>query len=413
METHTFLLQLLIILLAGRLLGEAAAMFGIPGVIGEVTAGILIGPSLLAWVVPNQIILILAEIGIILLLFEVGLEADVGNLLRAGQKAVVVAVGGFIGPLLLGFAVSYYLFGQDLIVSLFVGGTLTATSIGITVRTLMDVHRQNSPEGQITLGAAVLDDVLGVVLLALLYEFSITGDINWLNTTKVLSFVILFFLAAPVFARLISYPIELIDRRIDNPGVIPVTVISLVLFFAWLAEWFGAPELLGGFVAGLALSRRFFLPFGVALKSNLEFSRKIESQMKPIVQIFAPIFFVNIGLSLNLDRVDWQSAFFWLFSLSLLVVAICGKFTGALLIKEPMPRRIAVGMAMVPRGEVGLIFAGLGSVAAVFNNDMYTAVIMIIVYTTLLSPFWIKLYYRRFGHLSSLAMTRDQDNGGG
>lgn len=411
METHTFLLQLLIILLSARLLGETVAMFSIPAVIGEVAAGILIGPSLLGWVEPNQLILILAEIGIILLLFEVGLEADVGNLLKAGKKAVVVAVGGFAGPLLLGFAVSYYLFGQDLIVSLFAGGALSATSIGITIRTLMEVHRQNSPEGQITLGAAVLDDVMAVVLLALLYEFSITGDINWLNTAKVLAFVTLFFLLAPVFARLISYPIEFIDRRIDNPGVIPVTVISLVLLSAWLAEWFGAPELLGGFVAGLALSRRFFLPFGVALKSSTEFSKKIESQMKPIVQIFAPIFFVNIGLSIDLYRVDWQSAFFWLFSLSLLVVAICGKFTGALLIKEPLPRRVLIGMAMAPRGEVGLIYAGLGSVTAVFNNDMYTAIIMIIVYTSLLSPFWIKLIYKRYGHLPSLAMTRDGDGG--
>jgi Kef-type K+ transport system membrane component KefB len=402
-ETHLFLLQLLAILLAGRLLGETATLFGIPAVIGEVAAGIIIGPSLLGWVEPNQIILILAEIGIILLLFEVGLETDVGNLLKAGKKAVAVAIGGFLAPLLLGFAATYYLFQQDMIVSLFVGGTLTATSIGITVRTLMDVHRNNSPEGQITLGAAVLDDIMGVILLALLYEFSITGEINWFNTAKVMAFVSVFFLAAPVLAKLLSHAIEFLDQRTDNPGLTPVTIISLVLFFAWLAQWFGAPQLLGGFAAGLALSRRFFLPFGVAIKSSTDFSRKIETQMKPIIQIFTPIFFVNIGLSLNLDQVNWQSAFFWIFSLSLLVVAIFGKFTGALLISEPFPRRVAIGMAMVPRGEVGLIFAGLGSVAAVFNNDMYTAIVMIIVYTTLLSPFWIKLYYRKFGHLPSLA----------
>ena len=402
MEIHVFLLQLLAILLAGRLMGEIATALGIPAVIGELAAGIVIGPSLLGWVEPNQLILILAEIGIILLLFEVGLETDVSNLLRAGGKAVVVAAGGFIAPLLLGAAVTYYLFDQDLLVSLFVGGTLTATSIGITVRTLMDIHRNNSPEGQITLGAAVLDDILGVVLLALLYEFSLSGAVNWLNTAKVLAFVCIFFLAAPLLARLLSRIIEFLDQRIDNPGLTPVTIISLVLFFAWLAQWFGAPELLGGFAAGLALSRRFFLPFGIAIRSNAAFSEKIESQMKPIIQIFTPIFFVNIGLSLDFHQVNWQSAFFWIFSLSLLVVAILSKFTGALLINEPFPRRVAVGIAMVPRGEVGLIFAGLGSVASIFNNDMYTALIMIIVYTTLLSPFWIKLYYRLFGYLPSL-----------
>jgi Kef-type K+ transport system membrane component KefB len=402
-EAHTILLQLLIILLAGRILGETVTAFGIPGVIGELTAGILIGPSLLGWVETNDVIFILAEIGIILLLFEVGLETDLDKLLGVGQKAVIVAAGGFIAPLLLGFIVSYYLFKQDLIVSLFVGGTLTATSIGITARTLVDVHRQNSLEGQITLGAAVLDDILGVVLLALLYEFSITGEVNWVNTIKVLTFVGVFFLVAPVLAKLISHFIEFLDRHVENPGLTPVTMVSLVLFFAWLAHFFGAPELLGGFAAGLALSRRFFLPFGMAIKTNANFSKKIKNQMKPIIQIFAPIFFVHVGLLLDISQVNWGSVFFWMFSLSLLVVAIFGKFTGALIINEPLPRRIVVGMAMVPRGEVGLIFAGLGSAAAVFSNDIYTALIMVIVYTTLLSPFWIKLYYRLFGHLPSLS----------
>ena len=117
--------------------------------------------------------------------------------------------------------------------------------------------------------------------------------------------------------------------------------------------------------------------------------------MKPIVQLFTPIFFVMVGLSLDLREVDWGSGFFWAFSLVLLAVAIASKFTGALLISEPLSRRFLVGMAMVPRGEVGLIFAGLGSAAGVFAGDIYTALVMVIAYTTLLSPYWIKLYYRR------------------
>jgi Kef-type K+ transport system membrane component KefB len=211
-----------------------------------------------------------------------------------------------------------------------------------------------------------------------------------------------FFLVAPFLAKLMSHLIEYLDQRVENPGLTPVMIISLVLFFAWLANLFGAPQLLGGFAAGLALSRRFFLPFGMAIKSNVDFSRKIEDQMKPIIQIFTPIFFVNVGLSLDISQVNWASFFFWMFSLALLAVAIGGKFTGALLINEPFPRRVVVGMAMVPRGEVGLIFAGLGSAAAVYDNDIYTSLIMVIVYTTLLSPFWIKLYYRMFGHLPAL-----------
>lgn len=397
MEAHDIIFQLLAILITARVLGEIATALNAPSVIGEMVAGILIGPSLLGLVQLNEVVIILAEIGVILLLFEVGLETDLGKLLDVGRKSMTVAIGGFLAPLMFGYLVSHYLFAQSVLVSLFIGGTLTATSIGITVRTLVDVGRQGSPEGQITLGAAVLDDMLGVILLAVIYEFSTSGEIHWGNTVKILVFVGVFFLLAPILAKLLSHVIGYFDRRIDSPGSIPVTVISLVLFFAWLAHLFGAPQLLGGFAAGLALSRRFFLPFGIAIQADPEFSHKIESQIKPIVQLFTPIFFVSVGLSLDLRAVDWGSLFFWTFSLTLAVVAICTKFTGALLIREPFLRRFVVGMAMVPRGEVGLIFAGLGSTAGLLTGEIYTALIMVIAYTTLLSPFWIRWFYRLFG----------------
>jgi len=150
MEVHDYLIQLLAILVAARLFGEIATFLGAPSVIGELVAGIIIGPSLLGWVHSNEFIIILAEIGVILLLFEVGLETDFNKLLDAGGKAVIVAVGGFIAPLVAGFCAAHYLFDLNYLVSLFIGGTLTATSIGITVRTLSDVSRQNSREGQIT-----------------------------------------------------------------------------------------------------------------------------------------------------------------------------------------------------------------------------------------------------------------------
>lgn len=279
--------------------------------------------------------------------------------------------------------------------ALFIGGTLTATSIGITVRTLTDLNKQNSPEGQITLGAAVLDDILGVVLLALLYEFSVNGEVNLAKAGRILLLVCVFFAIAPVLATMFSKLIQIFDRRIDNPGLLPTTIVALVLFFAWLAHLFGAPELLGGFAAGIALSRRFFLPFGIALHTDSNFANKVELQIKPIVQLFTPIFFVGVGLSLDLREVAWTSGFFWSFSLLLLAIAIVTKFAGALLIDEPFLRRIIVGMSMVPRGEVGLIFAGLGAAAGIFTTEIYTALIMVIAYTTLLSPFWIKLYYQK------------------
>jgi Kef-type K+ transport system membrane component KefB len=397
METHEFFLYLLVILLTARVFAELATRLQAPSVIGELFAGVVLGPSLLGWIEPVEAIKLMAEIGIILLLFEVGLGTDVKRLVRTGLKSFVVAIAGFVLPLVLGFALSYWVFGLSLLVSLFIGGTLTATSIGITVRVLSDLKRQQAPEGQIVLGAAVLDDVLGVVLLALLYEFSIGGGVSLLNAGKVLVFVGAFFVLAPVAAKLISLIIKRFDAVSGTPGLLPTTIISLVLFFAWLAHALGAPELLGGFAAGLALSRRFFLPLGIALHTDEHFARRIEDQMQPIVHLFTPIFFVYVGLSLNLREIDWGSPFIWAFSLTLLVAAILGKLVGAFFIKEPWAARWVIGLAMIPRGEVGLIFAELGRVSGIFSNEIYAGMIMVIALTTLLPPLIMKWFYGRYG----------------
>lgn len=397
METHDFFLYLLIILLTARVFAELATRLQAPSVIGELFAGVVLGPSMLGWIEPVEAIKLMAEIGIILLLFEVGLETDVKRLVRTGVKSLVVAISGFVLPFLFGFSLSYWVFDLSLLVALFIGGTLTATSIGITVRVLSDLKRQQSPEGQIVLGAAILDDVLGVMLLALLYEFSIGGGVSFLNAGKVLVFVGTFFILAPIAAKLFSLVIKHFDSVSSIPGLLPTTIVSLVLFFAWLAHALGAPELLGGFAAGLALSRRFFLPMGVALHADDHFAHRIEDQMKPIVQLFTPIFFVFVGLSLNLREIDWSSSFIWIFSLSLLLVAVVGKLVGAFLIKEPCVARWIIGMAMIPRGEVGLIFAELGRVSGIINNEIYAGMVIVIALTTLLPPFVLKWFYGRYG----------------
>jgi Na+:H+ antiporter len=397
MDTHTFFLYLLTILLSARLMAEIAVRLKAPSVIGELAAGVILGPSLLGWLEPNEVLKLLAEIGIILLLFKVGLETDVRRLVNAGQKSFVVAIGGFVVPFTLGFSLGYWVFNLSLLVSLFIGGTLTATSIGITVRVLSDLKRQQQTEGQIVLGAAVLDDILGVVLLALLYEFSIGGGISMTNASKVLVFVGAFFVLAPLAAKLISLLISRFDSISEIPGLIPTTIVSLVLFFAWLANVVGAPELLGGFAAGLALSRRFFLPFGIALRTNEAFAHRIEDQMRPIIHLFTPIFFVMVGLSLNLHEIDWSSPFIWSFSLLFFAIAALGKFSGTLFIKESWHMRMVIGLAMVPRGEVGLIFAELGRVSGIFNNEIYAGMIIVIVLTTVLPPLAMQWGYTRYG----------------
>ncbi len=394
MEAHTFLIELVLILLSARLFGEIAAYFQVPSVIGELVAGIVIGPSILGLVEISNPIHLLAQIGIILLLFEVGIETDIGHLSSAGVKALIVAVGGVILPFILGFLISYYAFDFSLLVSLFIASTLTATSIGITLRVLRDLKKQNSHEAQIIIGAAVLDDIIGIVLLAMLYEFSVSGEINLWSTGKVLLFIILFFFISPILAKGVSHIIKKWDENSDIPGLLPTTIVSLILFFAWTAHSLGAPELLGGFAAGLALSRQFFFPFAVFLHESKEFSYRVEAQMKPIVHLFTPIFFVAIGLSLDLRTVNWESSFIWILCGSLVAASIIGKLFSAFFLKgESRMMQLIIGTAMIPRGEVGLIFANVGLTAGVLKNDVYAAIILVITITTLVAPFSLRWLY--------------------
>lgn len=404
MEAHTFFLAVLVILLAARLLGELAARLGAPSVIGELLAGVLVGPSLLGWIEPTHTILLLAEIGVILLLFEVGLETDVIRLVRTGVKPALVAVVGVVLPFLLGYGASRYVFDQPLLTALLIGGTLTATSIGVTVRVLADIGRSRSPEARVVLGAAVLDDVIGVILLALLYQFSTDGRVDLWHTGQVGLFIVLFMVLAPLAAKLIAEQIERWNRISRIPGLIPTTVVSLVLFFAWLAHVVGAPVLLGGFAAGLALSGHFYFRLGFTIRTDAGFAARIEEQLRPIVHLFTPIFFVSVGLMLNFRAVDWSAPFIWLFSGAMIALAFVGKVaSGFVLANESMQTRVAVGLAMVPRGEVGLIFAQLGESSHIFSDDVYAAMVLVIAGTTLLPPFLMKWYYQRFRHAFSHA----------
>ncbi|KIA77811.1 hypothetical protein DB43_FS00520 [Parachlamydia acanthamoebae] len=262
------------------------------------------------------------------------------------------------------------------------------------MRVLRDLKKQNSQEAQIIIGAAVLDDIIGIVLLAMLYEFSVSGEINLLSTGKVLLFIILFFFISPILAKAVSQIIRKWDEKSDIPGLLPTTIVSLILLFAWTAHYLGAPELLGGFAAGLALSRQFFFPFAAFLHESKEFSHRVEKQMRPIVHLFTPIFFVAIGLSLDLKAVNWQSMYIWALTGSLVLVAVIGKLFSAFFLKgEKRIMQFIIGTAMIPRGEVGLIFANVGLNAGVLKSDVYAAIILVITITTLLAPFSLRWLY--------------------
>lgn len=396
MDIPNFFLQLVIILVAARVCGELVARFDVPSVIGELLAGIIIGPSLFNLIEPDATIKILADIGIVLLLFEVGLESDFTRLTQTGIKPFLVAFGGVILPFVLGFLISYNLFNLSLIVSLFVASTLTATSIGITIRVLTDLKRQSSDESQIVLGAAVIDDIIGIILLAMLYEFTSSEGIQLLNIGKIVIFIIAFLILSPIAAKLISHTIKYYEEKSAIPGLVPTMIVSLILFFAWIAHEVGAPALLGGFAAGLALSKGFLAPLDSYLKDSRLFAHHVESQMKPIIYLFAPIFFVTVGLSLNLREIAWTSQFIWTLSLSLLFAAILGKLlSGFLMFNERRWVKWAVGLAMIPRGEVGLIFAEVGRSNGILNNDLYASLIIVIAITTIFTPIAMRYFYRK------------------
>ncbi|SMP86310.1 transporter, CPA2 family [Epsilonproteobacteria bacterium SCGC AD-308-P11] len=395
MEAHNFFLSLFLILIVARFLGEIFARFGIPSVLGELFAGILLGSSILGIIEPNEILKILAEIGIILLLFEVGMETDFQRLKDSGAKSFIVAILGVVLPLVFGFLTAYYLFGLSFDISLFVGGTITATSIGITLRVLRDIHMEKTNIAQIVIGAAVIDDIIGIILLVFIYDFSISHEANFNHTLSVAGMVLAFLILAPTLAKVLSSLIHKFHGKDLVPGYIPTIIISLILLFAYLSHMVGAPAILGSFAAGIALSRRFFLPFGAFLNTNEKLHLDVQQSMTPIIQIFTPIFFVMVGLSMDLRVIDFSSLSFWIMGMSFILIAFISKFIGALFIFQKCFRNnVIIGISMIPRGEVGLIFAEMGRVNGILPNDIYAMLIFVIIITTVVPPFLLKKYFK-------------------
>jgi len=394
MDLHIVFLHLALILFLGSILGDTFSRFGIPSVIGAIIVGVLLGKSALGIIEPNEVIKLLAEIGVILLLFNVGLEADVHKLKQVGISALFVATVGAFVPMMLGTIISYYFLKLPLLTSLFIGGTLTATSIGITVKVLEELGKMKERFAQIVLGAAVLDDVLGVVLLAGLYEFSKEGVVKPETITTLILYITVFFILSPILAQILAKVIQTLSVVLRTEDFIPPVVVSLIFLFAFLAHKVGSPEILGAFTAGLALSRRFYLPFALFLKTDEKMAHKIEQTITPLAWVLTPVFFVYVGLELNLRVIDLSSSTFWFMSLLTLMVAVVGKVVAGFIIKGSLKEKLLVGFSMLPRGEVGLIFAELGRQSGVFDPLVYAVLVFVIAITTFLSPIALKVLLR-------------------
>jgi Kef-type K+ transport system membrane component KefB len=398
LEVSEFFLKLLVILLCAKLFAEVFSRLSIPSVLGEVVAGIVIGPSVLGFVAPEATFHLIAEIGILLLLFEVGLETDVGQLVKEGVRSTLVAATGVAVPAALGFWVSYHWFGMEMIPSLFVGGTIVATSIGITVRVLKDLNRHNTRMARIVLGAAVLDDVIGVVVLAVLYDFAVKGTVSVPATIRILVFISAFLLLAPVLAKLFVPLMAKMASGSRTKGIIPTLIVSLILGLAVISHDVGAPEILGSFAAGIALARRFFLPLGASIDHySHQLAEKIEASMTPIIDLFVPVFFVMVGVSINLRVIDMTSGAFWGFAGALSAVALVSKMVSGIWAPGSWYEKLSTGIAMVPRGEVGLIFAEVGKRSKIFDDAAYAGVVFVVALTTLLAPLAMRVMMRGDG----------------
>ncbi|GLI52617.1 MULTISPECIES: cation:proton antiporter [Thermodesulfovibrio] len=397
MDLHLIFLYLAILLFFARLTGDIFAKFGIPSVLGEIFVGVLLGQSVLGIIPLSDVMRLLAELGIILLLFHIGLEADLKQLKEVGFSAAAVAITGALAPMVAGFLVSYYVFNFPVITSLFIGGTLTATSIGITVRVLEDLGKMRERFAQIVLGAAVLDDIFGVVVLAALFEFSKTQEINVNATLLLILYIGTFFLFAPIIGKFFAYFISTLSKRLNTLDFVPPVVVAIILLFAFAAHEIGSPEILGAFTAGIAFSRRFTIPFAAAFQADRQIIHKIEESLNPLIWLFTPIFFVYVGLQLNLKAIDFSSLNFWLLSAVLFLVALTTKLLAGLFIKGTKKEKLSVGFSMLPRGEVGLIFAEFGRISGVYDSTLYAVIIFVVALTTLLSPIVLKTLLKEEG----------------
>jgi Na+:H+ antiporter len=393
----TLLLVLAAMLAGGKLLGELAERSGLPAVLGELTAGLLLGPSLLG-VVPAagdpayELIRVFAELGVILLLFEVGLETNLKEMFRVGPAALAVAAVGVTIPFLLG-----YLFwargphpamgdGGDLTtVAIFIGATLTATSVGITARVLSDLGRMETPEARIILGAAVLDDVIGLVILSVVSGIAEGGELTPGGVAITFAAAIGFLVTVVLVGNLVMPRVADRVLRLRARGMVVGLSLAFALAMAAFAARAGSALIIGAFAAGLILK-------------GTRHAHTVEEQIRPVAAVLAPIFFVNVGAAADVSLLDPRAegaAGLLLVAGTLTLLAIVGKVAAGWAAPWARFRRAAVGIGMVPRGEVGLIFADVGRRAGLLSETTFSAVLLMVMATTFLAPVGLKLLFGR------------------
>lgn len=387
------------ILLIGKVGGELFERLSQPAVLGELVAGMLVGSLSLAGLSAvdalktDAVIAALAQIGVIILLFEVGLETNLKEMKEVGWSSFFVATAGVVAPFLLGWGVArYFLPNESNLAHIFVGATLCATSVGITARVLRDLGKVKTREARIILGAAVIDDVMGLLILAV-----VSGAINAAASGNSMSLTSIAIITAKALAFLVGA--LLIGHfvmphffkgagKFRSSGMLLALSIVFCFVLAWLAAIVDLAPIVGAFAAGLVLDEVHFKPFERTGETSLE------ELLRPLSTLLVPIFFVLMGLRVDL-RVFARSDIIG-FAIVLTLVAIIGKQVCSLAVAERGLNRLAVGLGMIPRGEVGLIFAGIGTTLMlpnlqgvaepVIGSATFAAIVVMVVVTTLVTP---------------------------
>lgn len=387
MESYEIFKDIAIILVAAKLCGLAARQFRMPSVVGEIIAGLLVGPCILNLVEPSDFLTQMAEIGVVLLMFSAGLESDTKEIIRSGPKALAIATSGVILPLVMGAALFLAFYGNEsternlLYEALFIGCILTATSVSITVEALRELGHLKEPVGTTILSAAIIDDVLGIIVLTLISGLKDPDSsllMVGLNT-------LMFFAFSGVIGFLMYQAFEWMDAKHPRTRRVPILALAFCLAMAYIAEqFFGIADITGAYVAGVVLSNLADAPY-------IERKMDINSYI-----IFGPVFFASIGLSTDVGEMDSRLL---LFTAAFLVVALLAKIIGcggmAKLCRFSNRDSLKIGVGMMNRGEVALIVAQKGLLLGLLNPMFFTSVIILILVSAIVTPIVLKLLYRK------------------
>jgi len=384
MDLHEFLLSLITLYVFARIFGEVAVRFGQSAVLGDLLAGVVIGGSVLGWVQPTLTLKLMGDIGVMLLLFEIGLESDPQTFLRVWKSSIGVAIIGVLAPFALGYGLAIAT-GLGTLQAAFIGATLMATSVAISVRVLDDFGKLHTTEGKIIIGAAVIDDILVLLALSVIISLADRGTVSGLEIVKASAPALLFLCVA--IAAGIRY-VHLFSRLVDHMstrGSLVIVAMTFALILGESAELVGLAPIIGAFAAGLVLARA-------------EHQAHITERIKPVADVFVPIFFVLVGAAVDLSLLnpfDRQNRPVLLLTGGLILAAIVGKLLAGAGAAGEGVSRFTIGAGMVPRGEVALIIAATGLSHEVISRSEYGAIILMVAVLSLLAPLLLKFALQR------------------